>query len=395
MRKRKLLSRQKRFLIFTLLGISAFGALYSFFFFENKTAKSDVAKASLSKERYIIYPAQYSDTHITVNAIEGDPRFKNLSIFPREDLVANVAQSIKLNRVTKNSGQAEKGTWLWTPVLDITPKYRNSIITGAKKHGIRNIYISIDSYLDIFVMEDGPEKDRKKKMFDDILEDFITEAHKNNITVDAEGGWRNWAEEGHIYKAFAVVDYAIEFNKTHKEKLRGFQYDVEPYLLSYYQKDKMSVLRNFVTLINETVSRLHESDLALSVVIPEFSDGTGGETPQFKYAGKTAYAIDHLLSVLERRPSSNIIIMSYRNFSLGDDGSVDISKHEVTSAKKYNTKIIIAQEIGEVNPPYVTFHNTSKSYYEKQMQTIQKTFAKEKSYGGVAIHYINALLELK
>src|SRR3990167_7799458 len=119
-------------------------------------------------------------------------------------------------------------------------------------------------------MDEGPEKERRKRMFDRALETFVKEARAYGIAVDAEGGWRNWAEEGHTYKAFAVLNYAIEYNQTHTEKLRGFQYDVEPYLLETYQKNKRAVLRSFLALVNESVSRLHESDLSFSVVVPEF-----------------------------------------------------------------------------------------------------------------------------
>ncbi len=132
-------------------------------------------------------------------------------------------------------------------------------------------------------MSTGPEKEKKKKAFDSILESFITAAHKNNMTVDAEAGWRNWAEPGNEYKAFAVMNYVLQFNVAHAEKFRGFQYDVEPYLLPSYATDKKAVLYNFADLVNETVTRLNDSDLTFSIVIPDFYDSASGETPQFIY----------------------------------------------------------------------------------------------------------------
>lgn len=87
--------------------------------------------------------------------------------------------------------------------------------------------------------------------------------------------------------------------------------------------------------------------------------------------------------------------MSYRNFSKGDDGSIEISKNEITLADSYKTKIIVAQETGNVLPPYITFHNTTLSYYNKQIATIEKAFALDKSFDGIATHYVNALMELR
>lgn len=392
MRKKKSKLKYRQLLIFTLL-IILVSLFASFQFYKSTKTKRGSDSSLVAKS--IVYPTLYSDKHITKNAIVSNPKFKNTIVFNKEKLTANVSSFIKRNKTFISSAKIENGVWLWTPILEITPEYRDSIIAGAKKESLSNIYLSIDSYLDIFVMEEGGEKKEKKRLFDETVESFIAKARKNNITVDAEGGWRNWAEEGHLYKAFAVLDYAIDFNKTHKEKFRGFQYDVEPYMLDYYQKNKSSVLKNFINLIDESVVRLDNTDLEFTVVIPEFYDGTSTESSIFFYGGKIAYAFDHLLSVLENRPGSKIIIMAYRNQSLGRDGSIEISKDEIARANKTETKIVIAQETGNVKPSYITFHNTSKSHYNKEIDVLEKAFESSKSFKGMAVHYINSFLELK
>lgn len=383
--------RRKKLFVYicaSIISISLLSLLYT----QNKAPASLTAN---QQKKSILYPTQYSDTHITKNAIVTDPRFKNLAVFKKEDYLASVANSLQTNTPPPEANQPEKGAWLWTPTLYLTPEYRNSIIAGAKKNGIRNIYLSIDSYLDIYVMPEGPEKEAKRKEFDHILESFIMAARENGMTVDAEAGWKNWAEPGNEYKAFAVVDYALQFNATHTEKLRGFQYDIEPYLLSAYQTDKKTVLRNFVDIINRTVTRLNNSDLQFSVVIPDFYDKKSGETPRFLYGWRYSHTLNHLLNTLERRPGSTLLIMAYRNQSEGTDGSIEISRGEIQTANTYRTKVIVAQETGDVSPPSITFYNTSLSSLNAHIQNIQEEFANDKSYNGIAIHYINALLELK
>ncbi|MCX6787474.1 MAG: hypothetical protein NTY93_03070 [Candidatus Kaiserbacteria bacterium] len=394
MKKKKTALKKKpaRWWWYVCIGILCI--ILSFLFFTRIAAHAPITTAQQGKN--IIYPTQYSDTHITENAKTTDQRFNNLAKINKENFLASAASSLQTNKPAPEASQPEKGTWLWTPPLGITPEYRDSIIAGAKKNGIRNIYLSIDSYLDIYVMPDGADKEQKKKAFDDALESFIIAAHKNNMTVDAEGGWRNWAEPGNEYKAFAVVDYVLEFNATHTEKLRGFQYDVEPYLLSSYTISKSAVLHNFVDLVSKTVTRLNNSDVEFSVVIPDFYDGTGGETPRYFYGGwNFGSTLTHLLNILERRPGSMLIVMAYRNFSQGADGSIDISHDEIQTADKYHTKVVVAQETGEVQPPYFTFYNTSLSDLNARIQDIQKAFADNASYDGIAIHYINALMALE
>jgi len=304
MKKKKSKTKQKfgqtYIILLSVVGLVLVGII--FHFFPLKAPLPGVNSVGVTAETNMppYLPAQYSDTHITANAIATLAKFKNISMTNTNDFLANAGSALGVS-VQKSVG-AENGTWLWTPILQITKDYQNQIIAGAKQNGIKNIYVSIDSYLDIFVMPDGADKTAKKKQFTDTLENFVIEAHKNGITVDAEGGWRNWAETGNAYKAFAIVSYAMEFNKTEPEKLRGFQYDVEPYLLDTYEKNKAAVLGNFVSLVNQTVSMMSKSDLQLSVVIPEFYDGSGGNTPSFTYQGTTGYTLDHLLDVLDERP---------------------------------------------------------------------------------------------
>lgn len=347
--------------------------------------------------------SQYSDKHITPNAVATNPEFKNISfetppakstIFSSQ--IATVVRAIKsFTSSAKKEEIKEYGSWIWTPIMQMTPKYIESIISGTKKDGINTIYVSIDSYLDIFIMPKGTEREKQKEIFSKKLENFIILANKKGIEVDAEAGWRNWAEGENTYKAFAVVNFVKSFNETHQNKFRGFQYDVEPYLLDSYQKDKASVLKNFVKLVDQTEYFLASSTLKFSVVVPDFWDGKDKMAPKFSYNNKKDFVFGHLLNILDKRSNNSIIIMSYRNFAEGDDGAIEITKNEMQTAKKYNTKIIIAQETGDVSPPYITFHNTSKNYLFKQIEKINANFGNHSNFGGIAVHYANTLVALR
>lgn len=396
MRKRKFGLRKT--LLISALSVLAVGTGAGVVAYGSAHAARNIAPSDEAREA--TYPVQYSDTHITKNAVVSDPRFRNTVHVESAGLLANVSNVIPSSAEEEGPAQIERGTWLWTPLLDITPAYRDSIIAGAKKNGIRNIYLSIDSYLDIYALQGGAQKDGMKKNFDDALERFVAQARRNGMTVDAEGGWRNWAEPGHEYKAFAVLSYAIEYNKTHAEKLRGFQYDVEPYLLDSYAQNKRTALHLFVALMQESVAKLDDSDLKLSVVIPEFYDGSQNDDPQYQtpryfYGLKYAYTLDHLLDVLDQRAGSRIIVMAYRNVAEGENGIIEIAKDEIAEATGHRTKVVVAEETGDVSPSYVTFHGMPRSYFDEQSDIVERSFANEKSYGGLSTHYINALLALK
>lgn len=382
--------------LYTLLAIAIFSAVTtnSIAFLSHKNPTPEINHNTKSSNKKIVYVRQYSDKNITENARISNPELKSITFSNKTSLLGNAISSVKKsNHITFNT--EENGSWLWTPILQITPDYTNMIIQESKRKGVKNIYLSIDSYLDIYVLPDGKEKDLLLNKFDSIIREFIGIASNNGITVDAEAGWRNWAETGNSYKAYATLNYAVYFNKKYKEKFRGFQYDIEPYLLDYYEENRKSVLGNLVNLIDESVAWLDGSDLLLSVVIPEFYDETYPETPKIFYAGKTLSPAEQILRVLDKREGSKLIIMSYRNFSRGENGVIDITKNEIDIANKYSSKIIIALETGDVEPPYITFYNTRKSHYNRQLGYLKEEFEDENSYGGIATHFVNSFIELR
>ncbi len=382
------------FSFLAFLGLSIFSyALFDGKQIEEKAiATQSVPKKTSLKPTH--YPKQYSDREITENAKQTDEKYKDVVLVDKTSLISNIISSV-IKTTPAEDNIPERGTWLWTPVKFLTPDYRMEIIVSAKERDINVIYLSVDSYLDIFTMPNGEEKEKAKREFEENLVSFIAEANVNGIRVDAEAGWQNWAEDGNAYKPEVVLDYVINFNKTHKQKFRGFQYDVEVYLLPEYQENKRVTLYSFISLVDQTVVKLNNTDLLLSVVIPEFYDGSTDETPQYSYRGEKGYTYSHLLRVLERRKGSKLIVMSYRNYATGDDSTVDVSIDEIVMANPYSTKVVVAQETGNFPPSYITFHNTTKKYYDKQIGLIESTLSEHKSFGGIATHYANSFFELK
>lgn len=291
----------------------------------------------------------------------------------------------------------EYGTWVWVSPLQMSETYINTIVAAAKANGINVLYVTIDDYLSIAALADGAIKTAKKAEYSTALEKVVRIAGDEGIAVDAEAGWRDWAHENMKYKAFAIVDYVLEYNATHSHKLRGFQYDVEPYLLSTYENNKAGELTPFVALIDETAEKLGASSIRFNVVIPHFYDDAQAWTPAITYGGITTHTFNHLLRILDTRPGSSITLMSYRDFAEGANGTIQISEVEINQAStgSHSTKVIVAQETGNVDPDYVTFYNQPKAYYLEQIGIINNAFANKSGYGGMAVHYIDPFLELQ
>ncbi len=292
----------------------------------------------------------------------------------------------------------EFGTWIWDSPMQMSSSYRDTILSAAQTNGINVVYVTIDDYLDIAILPEGQSKDLKKKAYETALAQFIAAANAKGIVVDVEGGWRDWANSENRWKGYALIDFVKGYNqKNPSAKVRNFQYDVEPYLLSSYEKKKNQLLLAFVEFIDESATRMQSVNAGFSVVIPHFYDSLQKWTPQITYQGTTAYTYTQLLRVLEKKKGSNIIIMAYRDFFEGANGTRQISEPEIIEASNggYSTKVIVAQETGNVSPDYVTFYNQPKSDLMSALSDIRSTFGGYRSFRGVAVHYIDAFLELR
>lgn len=391
----------KNFFIFSILFIVVFFVSYLFLDKDYKIHKNPVDFfVSLNRDRYVNESIASVDQRFGHIVFDQSQKQKRVNVINQ---IANSFGAFKLFYLNslyednKNFDSNEIGSWLWTPIMLMTTDYMKSIISGAKSRDINAIYLSLDSYLDIFIMPEGPKKEEMKKRFSEKILNFIKIANENGIEVDAEAGWKNWAEEGNEYKAFAVVDFVKSFNSENNYRFRGFQYDVEPYLLDSFKDDPFPILKNFLSLIDKTESFLSDTDLRFSVVIPDFYDKKDGVISKFDYGGSEDYVLEHLINILDQRFDNSIIVMSYRNFAEGEDGSIEVSKNEMETLKKNstNTKIIIAQETGDFPPPFITFHNTSKEYFDNEVSKLRLAFDNNPNFGGIAIHYINSFLALK
>ena len=142
---------------------------------------------------------------------------------------------------------------------------------------------------------------------------------------------------------------------------------------------------------------MQQTDAGFSVVIPHFYDSLQKWTPAVSYQGKTAYTFTQLLRVMEKKKGSTITIMAYRDFFEGTNGTREVSEAEIREASNggYSTKIIVAQETGNVDPDYVTFYGQPKSDLYGALDGIYSIFGSYVNFGGVAVHYLDTFLSME
>lgn len=353
-----------------------------------------------SKDTSVNYPSLYRKKPLSLAVTESDSRFVINIKNKNQSILANVKSSLidtedKEPSYKIEKGQLENGTWLWTPISLLTESYTKEILKGARENNINKIYLAVDSYLDIYVKNDSPEKTAEKKEFDEKISKFIKSANLQNIKVVAVCGWKNWTRKEHSYKSFIIMDYVIDFNSKRQEKFDGLQFDIEPYLLDEYKENKKEILKEFLALFENIFDNSPKEGLPISVVVPEFFDKSSNLTPKFFWNGRYDFTINHLVKIMKTRKDSSLLVMAYRNFNTGYDGVFDISKDEIKAGNKHNVKTIIAVETGDFMPPFITYYNTNKRYYNQNTSEILEYYKNEPSFSGIATHYINSLMEMR
>jgi hypothetical protein len=281
------------------------------------------------------------------------------------------------------------GTWVWDDVSSVTDAKMQSIVDNAATGGFTVIYLTVDKYIELNALTAGVTKTAQINAYNAALVKFITLANSKGIAVMAEAGWKDWVTGTYRTKPITILNFVASFNNTQAARFSGVQFDIEPYLLSTYEKNKASVLTSFVTLVGEIVNANKSLGLTLEFVIPHFYDCLQNWTPKITYNGKTDCTFNHLLTLLDQSPNSTISIMAYRNFAIGDNGVIAISQEEVSQAAGHPTKVVIAQETGNVDPDYVTYFGTSKSYLFGELAKVVNKFGSWDGFGGIAIHYLD------
>lgn len=295
------------------------------------------------------------------------------------------------------AGGKEQGIWIWNFPSAMLSSAATQQLKDVSAMGFNVVYITADDYIDIASMASGSAKTSAIASYFKNLSQFVTTANSLGLAVDAEGGWRDWAYPANQWKGFALIDMVKAYNAAYPNaKLRGFQYDVEPYLLPEYETNKAQVLTQYVGFIDSSVQRLVGTDIKFSIAIPHFYDDAQAWTPAFAYGGKTTYAFNHLLNILEKKPGSTMLLMSYRDFFDGTNGTRQISETEIKEASAgFSTNIIVSQETGNVDPAYVTYYGGTKADVMNALSVIKTGFSSYSRFGGTAVHYIDSFLQMK
>ena len=215
---------------------------------------------------------------------------------------------------------------------------------------------------------------------------FNKSAHQRGIFVHALAGDPRWGFERYHHRFLLWVNDILEFNKASAENERfdAIHSDVEPHTMGKrWEDDRKGILAQYLDVSEKVKKAVAESDCPTAFVmdVPFWYDDDVSLWLEWRH--KMSPASYHLLDIADK-----IVIMDYRNFAEGQNGSILLVKNEIAYADRIGKKIYIGQETGRnLTPAYISFANTSVDYMEKEIKKLVTEYIAHPSFSGIAIHY--------
>lgn len=295
-----------------------------------------------------------------------------------------------------------RALWVWDAEVIRDYTKQDEFFTFCAQKNIRLIYQDVgDAFMD------EASEGKKVSVKTEALAKFIFQAHKKGIKVHALDGDAPWAYAENHQIPLKRLQRALEFNKAVQpgERLDGFQFDIEPYLLKEFKAKGakwQNILVQYLSLASQIQEKVKASlpSFELGFAIPFWWDVQDTSVSQVTWKGVKKPVAYHLIDILDALPQAYVAIMAYRDFASGPDGSIRHSSDEMKYVKEHaqHVKVFIGQETGDVpppEPPKITFWQEGEAALARAETKLKDAFKDYTCFAGVAIHHYDSYRQLK
>jgi hypothetical protein len=198
-----------------------------------------------------------------------------------------------------------------------------------------------------------------------------------------------------------VGDYNADADPD--ERLQGVQFDIEPYVDSSFWDDVEVSLQAYLETVEGIVDAYEEArtqpgneGLGLGFGIPFWYDGTP-EVPEVEFGRTedtttTQAAAFHLIDLLAELPEAYLVVMAYRNFASGPDGSIELVRGELEYASQTGAAsgIVVSQEFTEVTPEKLSFWWVGRAAFRQAAAELAEAYGGLPQFRGISVDDIDA-----
>jgi hypothetical protein len=269
--------------------------------------------------------------------------------------------------------------------------------------GFTTVYVDLGEYLDAADRPKTPERQALLRRLAGNLGYFVAEASRLGLTVHAVGAGPTWTDPDLRYLGPKLVRLVGQYNATAPpaQRLKGVQLDIEPYVdPSFFDDTQRSLLayletmQDIVASYRQVRARPGNHTLRLGVAIPFWFDGEADAPGPVPFDGATKPAAFHLVDMLADLAHAYLVVMAYRNFTDGEDGSIRLLRAEfdyLTSAGA-RCGLVVGQEYTAEDPPQVTFHGLGRAVFRAAAAEIAAAYGHLAQFGGVSVNDVDAYM---
>lgn len=282
-----------------------------------------------------------------------------------------------------------RSLWVWDATILTNPPHAEELLAFCAQKHISVVYISLG---DVFSSTKREPTDPRHVTAAQ-LRVFVRAAHSRGVQVEGLDGDPSFALTPKHEMTLKRLQKALAYNHASapEERLDGWQWDTEPYLLPEYKagpegaRDVLLQYLNSAAEMRDAVKG--ETGFRLGYAIPSFFDAAN-KTVAWRGVSKPAGF--HLLDLLDS-VGGYVAIMAYREKADGQNGTIQISQDEVDYARKNapRARVWIGQETGAAkgDPETITFWEEGEGAMETELAKINAAFAGNPVLGGIAIHH--------
>jgi hypothetical protein len=269
--------------------------------------------------------------------------------------------------------------------------------------GFTTVYVDLGECLDAADRPKTPERQALLRRLAGNLGYFVAEASRLGLTVHAVGAGPTWTDPDLRYLGPKLVRLVGQYNATAPpaQRLNGVQLDIEPYVdPSFFDDTQHSLLAYLETMqaivasYRQVRARPGNHTLRLGVAIPFWFDGEAGAPGPVPFGGATKPAAFHLVDMLADLTHAYLVVMAYRNFTAGEDGSIRLlgSEFGYLASAGASCGLVAGQEYTDEDPPQVTFHGLGRGVFRAAAAEIAAAYGHLAQFGGLSVNDVDAYM---
>lgn len=259
--------------------------------------------------------------------------------------------------------RAQLGVWVWQPGQVTEPSQAAALLAFAAAQGVTHLYVESE-----LLLAEAPER----------LAMFVEEADAMCVAVELLFGAAEWALAENHAVPLALVEDGLDFvDGLAGARPVGLHFDVEPHGLADWDTNQAKYAGEYLDLLEQMVTSLQGSELALTVDVAFWYDGVAIERD----------GVQRPLSELVQDRVDRIVVMDYRDHAEPPDGILDNAAAEVAYAGTVGGRVRVAVEAtcGLV-PEKVTFCEEGAIAMSLALELTKLSYAGSPGWDGVAVH---------